>query len=279
MWWCGCDLIRFFVMLGRRQHFALHTLYTYRLSHLVHRWYEWCEDRWGATCFWERAYLSCLKCTHNTWYVYNDKLNYGPEPRSSGGNISSNPQVSLFIHRLVVNRMERMCQRHEITLSLSQCTLAGPVHTGMPLECHWLTQCTLGYHWVTQQILAGYTGTPLERLSWNRPTLGCHWRNSNFCSLHWNTTGGTVTAHTRPTHIVKQISIHASLKWQDGGTPVNKWTGLCKFSLYTEFTTLQWVPILLLTHVSTLTSLCACFWYKHHYSLCVFGVASEMKTV
>ena len=33
------------------------------------------------------------------------------------------------------------------SLTLSQCTLAGPVYTGMLLECHWLTQCTLGYHW------------------------------------------------------------------------------------------------------------------------------------
>ena len=33
------------------------------------------------------------------------------------------------------------------TLTLSQCTLAGPVYTGMPLECHWLTQCTLEHHW------------------------------------------------------------------------------------------------------------------------------------
>ena len=62
-------------------------------------------------------------------------------------------------------------------LTLSQCTLAGPVYTGMPLECHWLTQCTLAYHWVTQRILAGYTGTPLGKLSWNSPTLECHWRN------------------------------------------------------------------------------------------------------
>ena len=61
------------------------------------------------------------------------------------------------------------------SLTLSQCTLAGPVYTEMPLECHWLTQCTLGYHWVTQRILAGYTGTPLEKLSWNSPTLDCHW--------------------------------------------------------------------------------------------------------
>ena len=49
----------------------------------------------------------------------------------------------------------------------------------LPLECHWLTQCTLGYHWATQRILAGYTGTPLEKLSWNSP--------------HWNATGETLT--------------------------------------------------------------------------------------
>ena len=48
-----------------------------------------------------------------------------------------------------------------------------------------------------------------------------------------------------------QSSIHASLKWQNGGTPVSKWTGLCIFSPYLEFTVLQWMPVLLLTHVST----------------------------
>ena len=84
---------------------------------------------------------------------------------------------------------------------------------------------------------------PLEKLSWSCPTLGCHWRNSNFCSLHWNTTGRTVTAHT----------------------PVSKWTGLCIFSLYVEFTALQWMPVLLLAHVSTSTLLCACLWYEPHY--------------
>ena len=64
-----------------------------------------------------------------------------------------------------------------ISLILSQCTLAGPVYTGLPLECHWLTQCTLGYHWknlvesaphwdATGETLtfAAYTGTPLEGL-------------------------------------------------------------------------------------------------------------------
>ena len=72
--------------------------------------------------------------------------------------------------------------------------------TGMPL----VAQCTLGYHWATQRILAGYNGTPLEKLSWNSP--------------HWNATRETLTfaAYTgtplegglwqptqAPTHIVK----------------------------------------------------------------------------
>ena len=126
------------------------------------------------------------------------------------------------------------------------------------LECHWLTKCTLGHHWATQRILAGYTGTPLENLSWNRPTLECHWRNSNFCSLHWNITGETVAAHTHT---------------------ISKWTGLCKFSSYLEFTAQQWIPVLLSKYVSTWPSLCACLWYEDHYSFCVFGVASQMKSV
>ena len=161
----------------------------------------------------------------------------------------------------------------------------------MPLECHWLTQCILEYHWATQRILARYTGTPLEKLSWNSPTLECHRRNLVETTPHWDATGETLTfaAHTgtplegqptrAQTHIDKQSSIHASLKWQDCGTPTSKWLGLCKFSLYLEFTALQWIPVLLLTHVSTSTSLCTCLWYEHHYSLCVFGVASQMKSV
>ena len=35
-----------------------------------------------------------------------------PEPRSPGGNTSSNPQVSALIPRPAFNGMERMCQRH-----------------------------------------------------------------------------------------------------------------------------------------------------------------------
>ena len=37
---------------------------------------------------------------------------HGPEPRSSGGNTSSNPQVSALIPRPAFNGMERVCQRH-----------------------------------------------------------------------------------------------------------------------------------------------------------------------
>ena len=61
------------------------------------------------------------------------------------------------------------------------------------LECHWLTQCTLGYHWATQRILAGCTGTALEKLSWNSPTLECHWRNLVESTPHWDATGETLT--------------------------------------------------------------------------------------
>ena len=169
------------------------------------------------------------------------------------------------------------------TLTLSQCTLTGPVYIVIPLECHWLTQCTLGYHWVAQPIIARYTGTPLEKLNWNSPTLGCHWRNLVETAPHWDAIGQTLTLqptlkyhwrecngpHTYQAHIVKQSSIHVSLKWQDGGTPISKWTSLCKFIFYFELSALQWKPLLLLKHVSTSTWLCACLWYEHRYS---FGV-------
>ena len=85
----------------------------------------------------------------------------------------------LLLMLLWMETLLRVIGKHNISPTLSQCTLAGPVYTGMPLECHWLTQCTLGYHWATQRIVAGYTGTPLEKLSWHSP--------------HWNATGGTLT--------------------------------------------------------------------------------------
>ena len=44
-------------------------------------------------------------------YIYKHRAS-GREQRSSGGNTSSNPQVSAPFPRPVVNGMERMCQRH-----------------------------------------------------------------------------------------------------------------------------------------------------------------------
>ena len=102
--------------------------------------------------------------------------------------------------------------------------------TGMPLVGTVYTGITLGDLANT----AGYTETPLGKLSWNCPTLECHWKN---------TIGGTVTSTYTQAQIVKQSSIHASLKWQDGGTSNSKWTGLCKFIFYLEFTALQWISV------------------------------------
>ena len=125
---------------------------------------------------------------------------------------------NMYIVRFIWMAILKYCWICKITtLTLNQCTLAGPVYTGIPLECHWLTQCTLGYHWATQRILAGYTGTPLEKLNWNSFTLECHWRNLVQFAPHWDATGETLTvaAYTgtpleglwqptqAPTHIVK----------------------------------------------------------------------------
>ena len=75
------------------------------------------------------------------------------------------------------NKFLFMEDKFYLSLTLSQCTLAGPVYTGMPLECHWLTQCTLGYHWATQRYLQG--------------TLKHHWKNFVETAPHWNATGET----------------------------------------------------------------------------------------
>ena len=125
---------------------------------------------------------------------------------STGGRSITSHCIAIVL----IARGYVICIRFQNTSCVSsiitRCSLPfpEPVYTGCS-SVHWNAtgkplddQCTLGYHWATQRIIAGYTGTPLENLSWNSPTLECHCRNSNICSLHWNTTGGTVTAHTRP---------------------------------------------------------------------------------
>ena len=139
-------------------------------------------------------------------------LQFGAPPLQLRHNESDG--VSSHQHRdCLLNRLFR-CRSKKTWL-------AGPVYTGMPLECHWLTQCTLEYHWATERILLGYTGTPLEKLSWNSPTLECHWRNLVESAPHWDATGETLTfaAYTgtpleglwqptyAPAHIVKHADI------------------------------------------------------------------------
>ena len=87
------------------------------------------------------------------------------------------------------------------------------------------------YHWATQRILAGYTGTPPEKSSWKLTHIGVpldklwlllftlehHWRDHH----HQPPPPPTPTTHHTHTHIqahiVKQSSIHASLKCQGDG--------------------------------------------------------------
>ena len=77
------------------------------------------------------------------------------------------------------------------SLTPSQCTVAGPVYTGMPLECHWLIQCTLGYHWATQWI------------------------------LQWNTTGKTKLKLSSTGMQLKKLTIAAytGTLWRDCDSP------------------------------------------------------------
>ena len=136
---------------------------------------------------------------------------------------------------------------------------------------HWLVQCTLECHWNATGWPSVHGDTTWRPSDYLQATLEHHWKNLLETAPHWNATGETLTfaAYTGTpleglwqtthalSHIVKQSSMHASLKCHVGGTPVSKWTGFCKFRLYLEFTALQWIPVLILTHVSTSTSLCA----------------------
>ena len=63
----------------------------------------------------QNSYRRAHTRTHMYVYIYIYIYIYrasGREQRSSGGNTSSNPQVSAPFHRPVVFGMERMCQRH-----------------------------------------------------------------------------------------------------------------------------------------------------------------------
>ena len=105
------------------------------------------------------------------------------------------------------------------------------------LECNWNTTGWPSVHWDGIPLgdpvnSAGYTGTPLKKLSWNCPTLECHWRDSDWR----NNTGGTVTATTLslpPPHTPTPPTPTPPSPPPSrdiGGIPSSKQTGLCKFS-------------------------------------------------
>ena len=59
-----------------------------------------------------RPATELIQGMHIHIYIINTELLDGNQGLS-GGNTSSNPQVSALVPRPVVNGMERMCQRHE----------------------------------------------------------------------------------------------------------------------------------------------------------------------
>ena len=97
---------------------------------------------------------------------------------------------------------------------------------------------------------------PLEKLWILQPTLEHHCKDCN-------------SPHTQA-HIVKQISIHASWKWQDGRTPSSEWTGLCKLSFYLPVMFFKRVVLQLHSvHPLDMSTIIV---------FCVFGIAVQMKS-
>ena len=60
----------------------------------------------------QKEFILISKNAATTWGMYIINGVHGPEPRSSGGNTKSNPQVLVLILRPAFNGMERMCQHH-----------------------------------------------------------------------------------------------------------------------------------------------------------------------
>ena len=159
----------------------------------------------------------------------------------------------------------RPALRPLVPLALKQCTLADPLYTGIPL------------------VDPMYTGIPLDdqantsRVHWN--TTGKTWLKLP----HWNATGETLTiaayngtplgggggggggggdynsphAHA---HMVKQSSLHASLKWQDGKAPNSRWTCSGNAAFIWNLLLCSAYQVLLFTRVSTSTLLCVCIY-------------------
>ena len=198
--------------------------------------------------------------------------------------------ISNFIPHFIIVVFAYACSVHWLVhWNTTGMQLVDPVCTGIPLvdpaNICWV-------HWNTTgktSLKLPHAGMPLETLWQFSPTLGHQWKNLVESPSHRDAAEETLTIvaytgtpleglqqpHTQA-HIVKQSSIRFSLKLQDGRRPSSKWTGVCKFSFYLVFTAPQWIPVLLLKHVSTSTSLWAYFGYEHHHSfVCIWGCYSN----
>ena len=134
----------------------------------------------------------------------------------------------------------------------------------MPLECHWVTHWTQGYHRTTQRILAGYTGTPMEKLIWICPTLECHWRNSWLLQPtlehHWRDYNSTHTHRHIYFSRVAFMSVcndkmteHQAAGGHISVNPACTWSLLFSNAYQLSANVLS-------------ASLCACLGHEHHYS-------------
>ena len=106
--------------------------------------------------------------------------------------------ATLLYHMSIISNIS-WCDRRKGHGMLNQPLPWSSVHrlVQCTLECHWNATGSPSVHWDT-------TGPPSEYL---QGTLEHHWKNlvetaphwnATGETLHWNTIGGTVTAHTHP---------------------------------------------------------------------------------
>ena len=104
-----------------------------------------------------KSVVGCSLPIHNvTWYLYPYREIENPElynwikhlkePRSSGGNTSSNPQVSAHISRLASNGIERMCQLYKICFTKEPSMW----NETIALFLQWIRCRRSGYIWHTR---------------------------------------------------------------------------------------------------------------------------------
>ena len=124
------------------------------------------------------------------------------------------------------------------TLTMSQCTLAGPVYipvyTGIPLKCHWLTRCILGDHLGLQFIWnqcssdnSRYTSCILSVVHAGKwpDLMTSKTAYVNTLGYHWIDYTGTIIGlleHTgRPLEGHWHYSVHWGLDSRHTGLPLN----------------------------------------------------------